>query len=154
MVRIVTELDDDVEAVMRGSRVISGIVAASLLAGGESLTFPQLRTLVLIQTRPELNARALAETLDIHPSNASRLLERLVQSGLVERREAEGDRRQLALTLTPRGVHVVEAVMIHRRGAFRRILQTMPVDTRHRLGEALLAFADAAGETPGPLLPL
>ena len=41
-------------------------------------------------------------------TNPSRLVDRLVRSGLVDRTEAADDRRQLSLTLTPRGRELEE----------------------------------------------
>jgi len=140
------ELERDLEAVMRASRVIAGIVAESIAHAGDIVTLPQLRTLVLVQTRPEVNARDIAAALDIHPSNATRLLDRLVQADLLERREAQDDRRSLSLTLTSRGATLVESVLAHRRAAYLRILKKMPAAERRRLSQALEAFATASGE--------
>jgi DNA-binding MarR family transcriptional regulator len=56
--------------------------------------------LILADAEPlsvkELGARILAEA-----GNPTRLVDRLVAAGLVERRTASGDRRQVDLTLTP-----------------------------------------------------
>jgi DNA-binding MarR family transcriptional regulator len=43
-------------------------------------------------------------------TNPSRLVDRLVRSGLVDRTEAVDDRRQLSLTLTPRGRELERSV--------------------------------------------
>jgi DNA-binding MarR family transcriptional regulator len=138
--------DPDLDAVMRASRVIAGIVAESVAQVGDAITMPQLRALVLVATRSDVNASAVAAALDIHPSNATRLLDRLVQAGLLDRREAVADRRNVDLSLTPEGVGLVDSVMDHRRQAFERILGRMRSADRRRVGTALQAFADAAGE--------
>jgi DNA-binding MarR family transcriptional regulator len=140
------ELERDLEAVMRASSVIAGIVAESIAQTGDIVTLPQLRTLVLVATRPDINARDIAAALDIHPSNATRLLDRLVQARLLERREADDDRRHLALSLTPKGSRLVDSVMSHRRAAYLRILRSMSPLERRRLSRALEAFANASGE--------
>lgn len=138
----------DLDAIMRASRVIAGIVAESVAQAGEAITMPQLRALVLVATRPDINASAVAAALDVHPSNATRLLDRLVQAGLLERRDAASDRRNVELSLTPDGVRLVDSVMDHRRQAFERILARLRPAERQRLGAALHAFADSAGEPP------
>jgi DNA-binding MarR family transcriptional regulator len=138
--------DPDLDAVMRASRVIAGIVAESVAQAGDVITIPQLRALVLVATRSDVNASAVAAALDVHPSNATRLLDRLVQAGLLDRREAATDRRNVELNLTQEGVQLVDSVMEHRRQAFERILTRMRPAARRRLGTALQAFADAAGE--------
>jgi DNA-binding MarR family transcriptional regulator len=138
--------DAEVDAVMRASRVIAGIVAESVAQAEEAVTLPQLRALVLVATRAEVNASAVAAALDVHPSNATRLLDRLVQAGLLVRREALTDRRNVELSLTDAGVRLVQSVMEQRRSGFRRILERMAAPERRQLGLALQHFADAAGE--------
>jgi DNA-binding MarR family transcriptional regulator len=140
--------DPDLDAVMRASRVIAGIVAESVAQVGDAITMPQLRALVLVATRSDVNASAVAAALDVHPSNATRLLDRLVQAGLLDRRDAATDRRNVELSLTTEGVNLLDSVMEHRRQAFERILSRMRPAERRRLGTALQAFADAAGEPP------
>jgi DNA-binding MarR family transcriptional regulator len=141
--------DVDLDAVMRASRVIAGIVAESVAQAGDEVTYPQLRVLVLLATRSEVNASAVASALDVHPSNATRFLDRLVQAGLLDRREAVSDRRNVALSLTQDGVRLVDSVMEHRRRGFERILERMTTAERRRLRIALQKFADAAGEPAG-----
>lgn len=41
-------------------------------------------------------------------SNASRLVDKLVQKGLVERQQSEADRRQVDITITKRGLDLVK----------------------------------------------
>lgn len=146
-----SDLADDVAAVMRATRAIAGIVAESL-AEAEGVTLPQLRTLVLVATRPETNASAVATALNIHPSNATRMIDRLVQAGLLNRHDSTVDRRHLQLTLTAAGSRLVGDVMEHRRTAFMRILRQMAPADRRRLTRALQQFATAAGEPGEDLL--
>jgi DNA-binding MarR family transcriptional regulator len=144
-----TDVDGDLEAVLRAARVIAGIVAESIAATGDAVTMPQFRALVLVATRAGINAGGIATALDIHPSNATRLLDRLVQAGLLDRRDSPVDRRHVELTLTREGMRLVEAVMAHRRSAFARVLQAMKPADRRRLSRSLTVFADAADEPYG-----
>jgi DNA-binding MarR family transcriptional regulator len=89
-------LERDLDALMRASRVIAGVVAESIAQAGDEVTAPQLRTLVLVATRSGVNASAVASALGIHPSNATRMLDRLVQAGLLDRRDSPSDRRRIA----------------------------------------------------------
>lgn len=145
-IAVAEEYERDLDTIMRASRVITGIIAQSVAQTEDAVTLPQLRALVLVATRTSVNASAIAAALDIHPSNASRLLDRLVQAGLLDRQESPTDRRHVALTLTPRGSRLVASVMAHRRAAYLRILGTMGAAERRRLSRALEEFADAAGE--------
>ena len=49
------------------------------------------------------NLGGLAAALDVAPSTATRMVDRLVDAGLVYRTIPAGDRREISLTLTPRG---------------------------------------------------
>lgn len=131
---------------MRAARVFSGIVAASLAQVGDAVTPPQLRALVLVGTRRDVNASAVAEALDIHLSSASRLIDRLVTAGLVERGECPVDRRHVRLTLTNSGSRLLENIMEHRRAALDTILGRMSAVDRKAVGRCLTRFSEAAGE--------
>lgn len=139
-------LTSDLDAVMRAARVISAIVAESVAQTGDAVTMPQLRTLVLVATRGDVNATAVADSLGIHPSNASRLCERLVQSGLLDRQDDPRDRRNVALRLTEQGSELVRSVMEHRRAAFRVIVEAMSDAGRSHLRAGLEEFAVSAAE--------
>jgi DNA-binding MarR family transcriptional regulator len=143
-----TELDEDLEIIMRASRVISGVVAESVAQVGDVVTMPQLRVLVLVATRHAVNASAVATVLHVHASNASRICDRLVQAGLLDRRDSVTDRRHVVLSLTPAGRRLVSTIMEHRRAAFLRILEQMDPAERHDLCRALDRFAKVAGEPP------
>ena len=137
---------EEVDAVMSAARVLVGVIAASVAEVDDAVTPPQLRVLVLTASRGPWNMAALAEALQVHASNATRTVDRLVQAGLLLRRESPLDRRNVELTLSRRGQALVRSVMDHRRHALERVLQAMPADRRHQLVPTLLAFADAAGE--------
>jgi len=138
--------DRQVDALMRAARVLTGISAQAMAAADEVVTMPQLRVLVLAATRAPLNASTVAASLEVHPSNASRVCERLVQAGLLDRRDSPADRRQVELSLTPAGDSLVSSMFAHRRAAFSDILGRMPASERAALTTGLESFADAAGE--------
>jgi DNA-binding MarR family transcriptional regulator len=137
---------EQVDAVVRASRALVGIAAESIAAVDDTVTVPQLRVLVMVDTRGPLNLAAVAAGLDVNPSNASRTCDRLIKAGLLDRRESSTDRRNVTLTLTPVGRHLVDKVTKHRRDAIGRVLRQMPPAERDRLAVALDAFATAAGE--------
>ena len=90
--------------------------------------------------------RALADQLDVSPSTATRVCDRLVDKKLVRRRIDDDDRRAVLVDLTPRGRKLIEQVMQRRRTLIADILGQLPPASQRRLGEALLEFANAAGE--------
>jgi DNA-binding MarR family transcriptional regulator len=73
------------------------------------LSVPQFRALALLDRYPTASLSLVAEHLGSSQPSASRLISGLVSRGLVTRREAAEDRRQIALLLTPRGESVLRA---------------------------------------------
>lgn len=134
---------------MDASRVLVALIAESVAEVDDDVTPTQLRILVLVERAPGTNLSAIAEALDVHPSNATRAVDRLVRAGFVARTESERDRRNLVLSLTDDGAGLLQRVMDHRRKAFERVLRQMPADERSALEGALSAFARAAGEPEG-----
>src|SRR3712207_1340333 len=83
---------------IRLHRRVSGAVAAELKPFG--LSIPQFDLLSTLTEREGLTQQELAQRLYVTKGNVSGLIDRLVRSGLVERRAIEGDRRSHALYLT------------------------------------------------------
>ncbi|MGQ0574200.1 MAG: MarR family winged helix-turn-helix transcriptional regulator [Pseudonocardia sp.] len=139
---------DAVEAVLASARVLVAVSAQSVAAVQDRVTLPQLRVLVMVASRGTLNLGAVAAGLGVHPSNATRAVDRLVVAGLLHRSDDPADRRHLVLALTDAGRALVQEVMGHRRAAVAAILERMPPARRRALAPALTAFAVAGGEVP------
>ena len=137
---------DQVDAVLRASRALVGIAAASIAAVDDNVTVPQWRVLVMVDTRGPLNLAAVAAGLDVNPSNASRICDRLIKAGLLDRQESRTDRRNITLSLTAAGRRLVTKVVRHRRRASTQVLRRMAPHDRELLATAFDRFADAAGE--------
>ncbi len=136
-----------VEAVLAASRVLIGVAARSLAPVEDTVTLTQFRALVIIASRGPLHLAALADAMQVHPSNATRTCDRLVAAGLADRRDNPADRRHLLLTLTCAGRELVDGVMHRRRVAIGQILRGMPTGDRTHLAVVLTQFA-AAGSEP------
>jgi MarR family transcriptional regulator for hemolysin len=78
---------------------------------GLSMTRHQARTLLYIAREEGLSQAAIATMLDIEPIALVRMLDRLHEEGLVERRAHPTDRRIRTLWLTPAGWAVVNRVL-------------------------------------------
>lgn len=137
---------DQIATLMEAARVFAGITAESVAQTDTAFTLPQLRVLVLASENPSLSVSAVAKALDVHMSGASRLCDRLVRMGMLDRRDRPDDRRQLELTLTPEGRRQLELVEEHRRQVFAIILRRIPVDQRRELQSALQVLITAADE--------
>ncbi|WP_427171836.1 MarR family winged helix-turn-helix transcriptional regulator [Arthrobacter sp. 92] len=137
----------EVDSVVRAANVLLRVAAQSVAEVEDVVTTPQLRVLVLIANRGPQNPGAVAVELGVHPSNATRTCDRLVQAGLIERGEDPQDRRLSKLVLTAKGTKLVEQVMSHRREAIAAVLEHLPEQARKSLAEAMNAFVNASGET-------
>jgi DNA-binding MarR family transcriptional regulator len=138
----------DVDAVVLATRLLVAISAQSVAAVDDVVTLPQLRVLVMVSSRGPLNLGAVAAGLGVHPSNATRTVDRLVGAGLLSRSDDPTDRRNLVLELTPDGEVLVDKVMNERRTKIAKILERMPASRRRALVPVLRSFAAAGGEVP------
>jgi len=138
-----------VHAVMVAAQALVGVAAQGIAQVEDRVTLPQFRVLMLVATRGGLNLGALAQAMGVHPSNASRACDRLVDAGLLARSESTLDRRNLMLELTPDGQALIDEVIDHRRNAIATILEGLPESRRRTLANAMLSFAEAAGEIHG-----
>lgn len=134
--------EDLVDAVWQSSRALVALSARSIAASG-GVTLPQFRMLVVLEAG-QMNLRGLAAALDVAPSTATRMVDRLVDSGLVLRSVPASDRREISLTLTNSGRHTVRTVTERRRRDLRRIVDEIPRNRRAAVARAMTDFANAA----------
>lgn len=142
-----------VDALLVAARAFVGIVARSLAEAEAQLTPAQLRILMIIATRGPLNLSDLSGAMRVHPSNATRAADPLVNDGYLDRKESEVDRRRTVLSLAPAGQALVDAIVERRRNAFEEVLARLTEREQHALGSGLAAFAAAAGEPAEPERP-
>ena len=136
----------DVGAVLAATRVLVAVSAQSIQSVEDVVTLTQLRALVTIASHDGLNLAGLANALDVHPSSATRVCDRLVAAGLLDRRDAVDDRRHLNLALTTKGRRLVDTVMDDRRDKIEAIMRRIPQRRRRDVVEAFGVFAAAAHE--------
>jgi len=134
------------DALLTASRLLVAVSARSIALVDETITIPQFRTLVILSNRGRVNLATLAGLLDVGPSTTGRMVDRLVSSGLIDRRPHPRSRRELVAELTPRGRKIVQQVTGHRRREIARIVDKMPARERRGLVRALTAFTNAGDE--------
>ncbi|MGV9215399.1 MarR family winged helix-turn-helix transcriptional regulator [Micromonospora sp. RB23] len=88
----------------------------------------QLRAVMVVEQYDGINLRRLAARLDMLLSSASRLCDRLVAAGMLEREPGRFDRREISLHLTPEA---------------RRLLAELRNDRQERLAAVLAAMSPA-----------
>jgi DNA-binding MarR family transcriptional regulator len=141
---------DDVEAVTRAvltaSRLLVAVSARSLAAVEDRVTLPQFRMLMVLSTRGATKLVALADLLQVAPSTAMRMVDRLIAAGLADRQTNPANRRETLLRLTEEGRHTVEDVTARRRAEIAAIVERLAPRQRAALVKALTAFNEAGGE--------
>ncbi len=139
--------DEIGRALLRASRALVGIAARSL-ADIDDVTLPQFRALVVLSSpNTTTSVSTLAAALDIHPTTATRLCDRLVDKKLLRRDPHPDDRRTIDLHLTTTGRRLVARVTARRRRDLFAVAARMPAPAARAAVDALEAFADAAGES-------
>ena len=142
------DIDELTDALLTASRLLVALSARSIAAVDETITVPQFRTLVILSSRGPANLATLAGLLNVQPSTATRMVDRLVGNGLLHRRTNPDSRREQIVALTERGRQVVYTATAHRRNEIAAVAARMPVADRDGLVHALTAFTAAGGEPP------
>ncbi len=141
---------DDVDAVtgavLAASRLLVAVSARSLAEVEERVTLPQFRMLMVLFTRGATKLVALADHLQVAPSTAMRMVDRLIAAGLADRQTNPDSRRETLLCLTDEGRRTVEHVSARRRAEVAAIVERLAPHQRAALIEALTAFSEAGGE--------
>jgi DNA-binding MarR family transcriptional regulator len=135
-------LDAVVDAVLLSSRALVAVSARSI-AAATGVTLPQFRMLVVLSEAPS-NLTGLAAALDVAPSTAMRMVDRLESAGLVERSVPPGNRRESRLALTTAGRRTVRTVTARRRRDLSAVLTQLSEHEQAALAAAMTAFARAA----------
>ena len=120
------------------------VLDAARVAQAPTVPPAQLRVLTFISDNRQTNMSRLAEALDVVPSSASRLCDRLEAAGLLRRVPDPRDRREVRLMLTPGARRLLDQIRERRRVALAEVLDRMPEPSREELLRSLTAFAAAS----------
>jgi len=123
-----------------------------LLKAGVSMS--HLHVMWLLQRHGDLSMGRLAEMLDVSLSNASGLIDRMAERGLVERVRVPDDRRLVLVALSDHGREMLEHADVLRSDLLEGILGRLAPGQLERVAVALsdireaIRAADSAGELP------
>jgi DNA-binding MarR family transcriptional regulator len=147
---VMTDPDDTevIEAIIHASRAMVGIAMRSVTEGGDAITLPQYRTLVVLSESGPRRLADLADALGVSPSTATRMCDRLVRKGLITRTRDELDRREVNLKVTADGRSTVMNVINRRRSDVCALLTSIPRGTRRELVDSLRLLSAATADTP------
>src|SRR2546423_974273 len=116
------DVDAVTEAVLTASRLLMAVSARSTAAVDDAIPIPQFRLLVVLDSSGPLKLTAIADSLDVNPSTATRMVDRLITTNLISREPNPTSRRELVVALTTAGRNLVREVMRRRRAQINRIV--------------------------------
>ena len=102
-------------------------------ARGIGVTRPQWQVLTLLARHEGINQGGLAEILEVEPITLGRMIDRLQDADLVERRADPADRRAWRLHITPKGNALLTALLPFATETFELALEGIPEADRDRL---------------------
>lgn len=117
-----------------------------LFAKSTGLSMPQFSILMQLHHKGACGMSDISERFEITPAAASQLVDKLVQSGFVEREEAPHDRRAKLLNLTDKGRELVQQGHEERYRWVDELGKKLTHEERARVSAALNLMTRAAQE--------
>lgn len=137
-----TEYAAELERATRGLLALNVVVLEEV---EKRVGLPTLRALQSLQRLGPSLVTELGEDLDLVPSSASRLSDRLADAGLITRSVAPHNRRATILELTGAGQAILDEVVAKRAELFRHVSEEMNSNEREQLLNGATAFTTAYG---------
>ncbi len=113
---------------------------------GLNLTVPQLRSLFFISSSGNTSPGRLAASLGVTPPNVTGIVDRLVEQGLVARKESDQDRRVLLLQTTEKGEAILSDLREWRAQTMKEVLSKLTEPDLQALVKGLGSLVKAAQE--------
>jgi len=132
-----------------------GMIGLSTRAADElgQVSVVQLRALTMLRQLQPASLVQLAEGIGVTPSTTSRLVDRLVAAGLVDRRTSPESRRQIELRLSPDGEATLDRYDRLRLSGMAEALDQLPAARREVVLDALAEFGAALRGVPAAAVP-
>ncbi len=99
------------------------------------------RVLQSLRASQGITMRELAEIVLMNPPTLTKLVDRMVADGLVQRQLAAEDQRRVHLALTDLGVTLADKIALHVEAQNDRIIETIGLEKAQLLREALDTLA-------------
>jgi DNA-binding MarR family transcriptional regulator len=132
-----------VEQLNGAVRLLRCAATGRMVRQGVSMT--HLHVMWRLEESGELTMSRLADYLDVALSNATGLVDRMEERGLVERTRVSDDRRVVLVRLTPAGQDLLDEVQIVKRDLINAILERLDERQLTRLHRGLRDFRVAVG---------
>jgi DNA-binding MarR family transcriptional regulator len=123
----------------------SGLPAETSSLLDYDLTLQQIRVFAFVFAQGQTPISGVSEALGIRPNVATGIVQRLVDRGLIERREDPGDRRVRLLTVSEQGVALINELGSILFAKERELFDRLNDQQLRQLRDILVAM-----ETPRP----
>jgi len=104
------------------------------------VTRTQWRTLTLLKRHEGINQGGMADLLEVEPITLSRMIDRLEEANLVERRPDPADRRAWQIFLTPKALPILDQLRVLAGDVIETALSGLDEDQREQLMASLSAI--------------
>jgi DNA-binding MarR family transcriptional regulator len=108
------------------------------------LSMPQFSILMQLHYQGECGMSDVSEHMDITAAAASQLVEKLVNSKLIERAEDPTDRRAKQIKLSPKGKEMIVKGIEERYRWVEEMVDGINVEDRQKVGDALTVLTEIA----------
>lgn len=112
--------------------------------GNADFSLVQVATLYLLDDQGELTIKQVAESIGRSNSATSRLLDQLVERGLVDRREDKQDRRTRHVFLSKEGQLFLRTFEQNRADAQLALMVYLSPEEQEQINQAMKLLAEAA----------
>lgn len=113
------------------------------------LSMAQLHILYTLQRSGPMTMSGLAEALNVSLSNATGLIDRIEERGLVGRARVPEDRRIVMIRVTPEGERMLEAIDALSEDLLRSVLSRIDRTKLEGVRQTAAALRNALAETTG-----
>ena len=115
-------------------------------AKATGLSMPQFSIMMQLHYRGNCGISDISERFDITNAAASQLVDKLVQSGFIQREEDPHDRRAKLLNLTDKGRDLIQQGIEERYRWVDQLAEKLTPEERAKVAEALNLMTQAARE--------
>jgi len=115
-------------------------------AKSTGLSMPQFSVLMQLHHKGACGMSAISERFEVTPAAASQLVDKLVQSGLIQRVEDPNDRRAKLLNLTDKGRDLIRQGIEERYRWVEELAGKLTAEERAQISDALNIMTRAAQE--------
>jgi len=110
------------------------------------LNASQFACLLAMPKDAELNVQQIARVMELSPSRTSRIVDSLVQEGLLERKNSDNDRRQQHVILTAFGYQKLQTAYVLLAECEQKLFSYLSAQKSRELEELLTSVLDAMGQ--------